>query len=115
MILIMAAIIAQGKMNPGGFGTFLTLSLKKPLLDLTSPFRRQVWHGIFRVLGNSTGWTLRSWTPCTSPARSGIQGPRRRGLAASRNWILSRGVRWLNRVSEGKSNFLASWPTYLAP
>lgn len=37
MILIMATIIAQGKMNPGGFGTFLTLSLKKTLVSLDEP------------------------------------------------------------------------------
>jgi hypothetical protein len=96
MILIMATIIAQGKMNHEGFAFFLTLSSKKNLLILTSPFRRQVWNGISRALGDSTGWNLMS---C----------PRRRGVAASRNWILSRGVRWLNRVSEGKSNFWASW------
>ena len=37
MILIMATIIAQGKMNHEGFGYFLTLSLRKTLGDLDEP------------------------------------------------------------------------------
>jgi hypothetical protein len=37
MILIMATIIAQGKMNPEEFGTFLTPSLKENLANLDDP------------------------------------------------------------------------------
>jgi len=55
MILIMATIIAQGKMNHEGFGSFLTLSSKKTLLILMSAFRRRAWNRISQVLGDQAG------------------------------------------------------------